>query len=54
MLYRKAWDKMRGTSPIDAQIMYINALVELLKEVLFHNFKKKALDRHSTLYHCSF
>ncbi|CAO0791925.1 unnamed protein product [Mucor circinelloides] len=30
----KAWDKMRGTSPIDAQIMYINALVELLKEFL--------------------
>ncbi|KAK4513486.1 uncharacterized protein ATC70_005487 [Mucor velutinosus] len=30
----KAWDKMRGVSPIDAQIMYINALVELLKEFL--------------------
>lgn len=37
MLYRKAWDKMRGISPIDAQLMYINALVELLKEVPFHS-----------------
>ncbi|GAN04497.1 conserved hypothetical protein [Mucor ambiguus] len=30
----KAWDKLRGTTPIDAQILYINALVELLKEFL--------------------
>lgn len=25
---------MRGKSPIDAQVMYIHALVELLEEVL--------------------
>ncbi|KAI8642707.1 acyl CoA binding protein-domain-containing protein [Parasitella parasitica] len=31
----RAWDKVRGKSPIDAQIMYINALVKLLKEFLY-------------------
>jgi hypothetical protein len=30
---------MRGRTPIDAQIMYINALVELLKEVNISKFK---------------
>ncbi|CAO0798423.1 unnamed protein product [Mucor circinelloides] len=33
----KAWDSMRGKSPIDAQIMYIHALVELLEEFLERN-----------------
>lgn len=44
---RKAWDKMKGTPPIDAQIMYINALVELLKEV--HYTIRKPLGKRSAL-----
>lgn len=31
--YRRAWDSVRDNSPIDCQIMYIHALVELLEEV---------------------
>ncbi|KAI7891541.1 acyl CoA binding protein-domain-containing protein [Mucor mucedo] len=30
----KAWDRLRGVSPIDAQIMYIHALIDLLTEFL--------------------
>lgn len=32
---RKAWDRLRGITPIDAQIMYIHALTDLLTEVIF-------------------
>ncbi|KAI8881617.1 acyl-CoA binding protein [Backusella circina FSU 941] len=31
----KSWDKLRGTSPIEAQAMYIHALIELLTEVCY-------------------
>ncbi|KAI9473524.1 MAG: acyl CoA binding protein-domain-containing protein [Benjaminiella poitrasii] len=30
----KAWDKLRGVSPIDAQIMYIDALIDLLEQFI--------------------
>ncbi|GAA5813001.1 hypothetical protein MFLAVUS_006467 [Mucor flavus] len=30
----KSWDRLRGISPIDAQTMYIHALIDLLKQYL--------------------
>lgn len=30
----KSWDRLRGVSPIDAQTMYIHALIDLLQEFL--------------------
>ncbi|KAI9354451.1 acyl CoA binding protein-domain-containing protein [Pilaira anomala] len=33
----KSWDRLRGTSPIEAQTMYIHALIDLLKQVSNNN-----------------
>ncbi|KAI8989356.1 acyl-CoA-binding protein [Pilobolus umbonatus] len=33
----KAWDRLRGVRPIDAQKMYIDALIQLLDKVTIHD-----------------
>lgn len=34
---RKAWERRRGLSPVDAQRLYVNSLVELLMEVVIQD-----------------
>lgn len=33
--YRKAWYKMKGMSPLEAQKLYVDSLIQLLTEVSY-------------------
>lgn len=42
-IYRKAWCRMKGITPIEAQKLYVDSLIQLLTEVNYYKPKMRLI-----------